>query len=351
MNRLSFRAKTLIGIVISIVFIYLAFKDVNFEEMWQALLGANYWWLIPAMAFMLISHWFRALRWRYFMEPIKPVRVHPLFSALMVGYASNNILPLRLGEFLRAYAIGKSQDISKTSAFATVIVERLIDVLSLLVILAIAILVYPLPQAIKNGGYIIFAFTVGAIVLLVLLLRKTEGTLNLLSKLMPAKLFELVEPPIRSFLKGFSVLKKSEHYFSVTVTSVLVWLFYLFVVYVSFFAFDLGARYGLDVWSSFVVLATVSIGIMIPSSPGYVGTYHWFCMKSLSFYGIPESEALSFAVISHAMNTIPFTILGLLYFWRENLRFADAVAEKELVEGEEPDQASVQPSSNLGQAG
>jgi len=100
-------------------------------------------------------------------------------------------------------------------------------------------------------------------VLLILLLQKTEGTLNLLSKLMPVKLFEFVEPPIRSFLKGFSVLRKSEHYFSVTVTSVLVWLFYLFVVYTSFFAFDLSARYGLDIWSSFVVLATVSIGIMI----------------------------------------------------------------------------------------
>ncbi len=57
---------------------------------------------------------------------------------------------------------------------------------------------------------------------------------------------------------------------------------------------------------------------MIPSSPGFVGTYHWFCMKSLSLFGIPESEALSFAVISHALNTIPFTIVGLLYFWKEN---------------------------------
>lgn len=348
MNRLSFRTKTLIGIVISVIFIYLAFKDVNFEEMWQALLRANYWWLVPALAFMLISHGFRALRWRYFMAPIKTVRVHPLFSALMIGYASNNILPLRLGEFLRAFAIGKSQNISKTSAFATVIVERLIDVLSLLIVLAIAILVYPLPQAIKNGGYVIFAFTVGAIVLLVLLMKKKESTLNLMSKMMPSKLFGLIEPSIRSFLQGFSVLRKSEHYLSITITSVLVWVFYILVVYVSFFAFDFYNRYGLDIWASFVVLGTVSIGIMIPSSPGYVGTYHWFCMKSLSFYGIPESEALSFAVISHALNTIPFTVLGLLYFWRENLRFSDAVAEKELVEEEE---AAVQPSSNLGQAG
>jgi hypothetical protein len=76
---------------------------------------------------------------------------------------------------------------------------------------------------------------------------------------------------------------------------------------------------------------------MIPSSPGFVGTYHWFCMKSLALYGIPQSEALSYAVISHAMSTVPFTIVGLLYFWKENLHFSDALAEKEIVEKGEDD--------------
>ena len=73
---------------------------------------------------------------------------------------------------------------------------------------------------------------------------------------------------------------------------------------------------------------------MIPSSPGFVGTYHWFCMKSLALFGVPESAALSYAVISHALNTIPFTIIGLIYFWRENLHFSDAMKQKEEVEPE-----------------
>ena len=73
---------------------------------------------------------------------------------------------------------------------------------------------------------------------------------------------------------------------------------------------------------------------MIPSSPGFVGTYHWFCMQSLALYGVPDSQALSFAVVSHALNTLPFTVIGLLYFWKENLRLSDAVVEKETIEHE-----------------
>jgi len=328
------KLKVLLGILISGIFVYLSFRDVNFQEMLVALKGANYFWLLPVFFFMLTSHWLRAARWRYFLKPIKDLQPHPCFSALMIGYAANNILPLRLGEFLRAFAIGKSQNIPKSSAFATIIVERLIDLLSLLVLLASMVLLYPLPDMIKNSGYLIFALTVGAIVFLIFLMEKTEATINLLQKILPAKLFQFVQKVVRAFLQGFVVLKKSEHYFRIVLYSVLIWALYAAVVYVSFFAFKLNEEYGLNLLSSVVVLVIVTIGIMIPSSPGFVGTYHWFCMQSLALYGVPQSEALSFAVISHAMNTIPYTIIGLVYFWKENLRFSDAVAEKQLVEHE-----------------
>ncbi|MFQ5754081.1 MAG: lysylphosphatidylglycerol synthase transmembrane domain-containing protein, partial [bacterium] len=154
------KRKVIIGIAISAIFFYLAFREVNLQEMLTALKNANYIWLLPAFAFMLFSHWVRAVRWRYFLEPIQDVKIHPLFSALIIGYAANNIFPLRLGEFLRAVAIGKTQQISKSSAFATVIVERLIDLLSLLVLLSTTVLFFPLPEVIKNSGYIIFFLTV-----------------------------------------------------------------------------------------------------------------------------------------------------------------------------------------------
>lgn len=323
-----------IGIIVSIVFIYLAFREVNFQEMLQALRNANYVWLFPAVSAMLLSHWLRSIRWRYILEPIKLVKVHPLFSALMIGYAANNIFPLRLGEFLRAFAIGKSQRISKTSAFATIIVDRLLDVLSLLLVLAITVFLYPLPQNIKNWGYMISALALSIIVVMVFLMEKTEATIKFFKIFLPKKLFEIIQKVIRSFLQGFLVFKKSEHYFTIIVLSVSVWFLYAVVVYLAFFVFNFNANYGLNLYSSLVVLVIISVGIMIPSSPGFVGTYHWFCMKSLSLFGVPESEAFGFAVISHALNMLPITFVGLFYFWRENVHFSDAVSEKEAVEHE-----------------
>ncbi|MFQ5651161.1 MAG: lysylphosphatidylglycerol synthase transmembrane domain-containing protein [bacterium] len=329
------KVRIAVGIVISLVFIYLAFHEVNFQKMLAVIKDARYEWLFPAIVAMLLSHWLRAMRWQYLMEPVKEIKVHPLFSALMIGYAANNIFPLRLGEFLRAFAIAKSQRVSKTSSFATVIVDRLLDILSLLLVMAVTIFLFPLPENIKRGAYVISAGTIGVIVFIVFLMEKTDATLTLLSRVLPKKVYAVVQRITRSFLQGFMVFKKSEHYLRVISLSVGVWLLYAVVVYISFFIFDFNTTYSLDFHAALVVLVIISIGLMIPSSPGFVGTYHWFCIMSLSLVAaptIPKNDAISFAVITHAMNTIPVTIVGLSYFWKENLHFSDAVSEKEAVE-------------------
>jgi len=260
------------------------------------------------------------------MSPIKDCHVHPLFSALMVGYAANNLLPLRLGEFLRAYAVAKSQTISKTSAFATVIVERLLDLMSLLLFLGLTVLLFPLPPEVKTAGYAVAGLTFFLIVFVVFLMAKTDATMGLVRKLLPQKIFKVVDKLMRSFLDGFEVFRKSEHYLLVAVTSVAIWLLYAAVVYLAFFAFDFQGHYDIGVYASLVVLVIISVGITIPSSPGFVGTYHWFCMLGLSLFGVPKGEALSFAIVSHAINVVPFTIIGLAYFWRENLSLSVAVS-------------------------
>lgn len=326
------KIRVLASLLISVVFIYFAFKDVNFQEALDAVKHANYGWLIPAILAMLLSHWLRAIRWQYLMAPIKKIRLHPLFSALMIGYAANNVFPLRVGEFLRAFAIGKTQNVSKTSAFATVIFDRLLDLMSLLLVLAVTLYWFPFPENIKKGAYVISVGTIGLVILIILLMQKTEATLAFMEKLLPDKIFEIVQKLLRSFLQGFLVLKKSEHFPTITLLSISVWLLYAFVVYISFFIFDMDTNYEIGFIESLVVLVIISIGLMIPSSPGFVGTYHWFCIMSLSLFSVPRSEAASFAIISHLMNTIPITIVGMLYFWKENLHFSDAISEKEAVE-------------------
>lgn len=134
---------------------------------------------------------------------------------------------------------------------------------------------------------------------------------------------------MRSFLKGFEVLRKSDHYGMIILQSILLWLLYAGMVYVTFFVFELQPAGDSLMIASLVLLVMVSIGIMIPASPGFVGTYHYFCIQGLALFGINANEASSFAIILHLSNYIPMTLAGLVYFWKENLHFTDALAVKE----------------------
>ncbi len=344
------RLKIIIGLVVSVVFLYFTFRQVDFQEMMNAIKAANYIWLAPAFVTMILSHWLRAVRWRYLLEPIKPVKINPAFSALMIGYAANNVFPLRMGEFLRAFAIGKSQKISKSSAFATVFVERFIlDFVPLLLVLALTFSLFAsiLGDEIKYGGYLISVITCFVIALVIVLIKWTDATVEKLKQILPARLFRFVEHFLPSFTKGCLVFKKAEHYFAITGLTFLVWVLYILSIYFSFFIFDFPEKYGLNISASLVVLVFASFGIMIPASPGYVGTFHYFCALSLNALGvgIPDGEVKSFALVSHLLNMLPVSIIGLIYFWRENLHFSDAVAEKELVEHPEKEEVGLQNSS------
>ncbi len=326
------KKKLSLGIAISALFLYLAFKSVDFDQMIITLQHAKYWWLVPGLMFMFLSLIIRAYRWKLFMNPIKVVPIKKLFSAMMIGYMANNVFPLRLGEFMRAFAIGRSANISKASSFATILVERIIDVLSLLVIFGVTVLFHDFPDNIERAGFIIFIGAVTLIVFIILLLQKTRQTMRFvwwLSSPLPHKIKKTIYSIMRSFLRGFEVLRNSDHYGTILVQSILLWLLYAGMVYVTFFVFDLEPAGASIMIASLVLLVMVSIGIMIPASPGFVGTYHYFCVQGLALFGINANDASGFAIILHLSNYIPMTLAGLIYFWKENLHFKDALAVKE----------------------
>jgi uncharacterized protein (TIRG00374 family) len=296
--------------------------------MWQALQQANYLWLFPAVGFMFISLWLRAIRWGYFMEPIKPgIGLHKLFAAMMIGYFGNNVFPLRAGEVLRAYAIGKSAGVSRMASFATIFVERLIDVFSLLLLIGFSIFFHEYPAWIEKGSIAIFAGTALVTAFMIALMLHTKGTLRLTSRLtrpFPEKLQQFVNKLLCSFLDGFAIFKKSERFWTIIWQSVVMWLLYAAVNYAVLEAFSLNEQ--LPIGASFVILVIVNISILIPAAPGYVGTFHLAAQQGVMLFGISKSAALSFALILHIANFIPITLVGFIYFYREQLSLREAVA-------------------------
>ncbi len=308
--------KFIIGILISAVFITLAFRQVRISDVIDSISKASFNYILLLLFFVIFSAYVRAVRWYYFLLPIKKTDINSLFSSLLIGYGANVILPAHLGEIIRAYVLGRKKNIPVSSTLATILVERIIDILTFLFLLIFLLLIYDFPIWVKEGAIILFILTIFLIIFIVFLRLKTdlmEKLLNFILKPAPKTFKERINRIIITFAKGFTGLKKKSHYFIIFLLSVVIWSGYVFGFAVGLKAFNLHLP-----WIAPIVLMVITtISIVVPSSPGYIGTYHYLCQLGLGFFGVPKSEALAFAIVLHAFNTIPFLILGLFSAWRE----------------------------------
>lgn len=314
--------KLVLGLAVSVFFLYLAFRRIDPNKMGQALGAVRYPFLLIALLLLFLSHWLRAKRHRYFLEPIKPISTGSLFSALMVGYMANTLLPAHLGELVRAVLIGQKERIPKVSVLATIAVERIVDVFCLLILMGMTFIAYPFPEEIRLSGYLTFVFAAVLGAFFLFLKKRPEKALSLveavsrpLSKKISDKLVEL----LGSFRDGLVPLQQPWHYAIVALLSVLVWACYAGLFFVTLYAFDFVETYHLPWSASLVVLVITTVSIVVPSSPGYVGTYHWLCMVALRLFGVSESPALSFAIVAHAISVLPVSLVGGVLAWKEGI--------------------------------
>lgn len=316
------RIRMTIGCLVGLIFLYLAFRNVDFRQMWEAFGRANYWYVLVVLMVMFVSHYLRVLRWRYLLEPIKRIDIASLFSSLIIGYMANVVTPAHLGELLRAYVLGKKRGVSASSALATIVVERILDVFALLAIMVLAIFLYPFPGWVKSAGYIMLAGTIFLFLFLVLLKKsyaRVRPALQVLMRPMPSHYQEKTWDLIEHFMQGIVPLKSRIDYGIVLVLSVLIWVCYGLIFHLGLQAFDFYHLYHLPWLTSLILLVITTIGVVVPSSPGYVGTYHYLCQVSLALFGVPSSPALSFATAIHGISFLPVLIAGLILSYYEGL--------------------------------
>jgi hypothetical protein len=331
--RLKKFLQTSFGFVIAALFMFLAFRGVSLKDLWASLQDVNYLWVALLLPIGLISHWLRAYRWAYLLSPVKQnISTRSLFSAVMIGFMVNNILP-RVGEFTRAFAIGRSEGISKSSAFGTVVVERIIDMVTFLFILCLVLFIYPhsLDPFFDNVDAVRPFFFVGSIIFLgifVLLFFKGESLfslLNILKHIVPNRFESRYQQLVDSFLTGFAVTKMPGKILSIVALSLLMYFFYALGLYVPFFAFSTLSGHNLDFGASVILLTISTIAFALPA-PGALGTYHTFVTLALiRLYGVDKTTALSFAIITHEAGYILTTVVGLYYFIKDHIRVSDVV--------------------------
>ena len=334
-SRLKKLLQILLGFLLAGLFMYLAFRGVSLKDLWASLQDVDYFWVSLLIPITLISHWLRAVRWAYLLSPVKEnISHHKLFSAVMIGFMVNNVLP-RVGEVMRAFAIGRSEGISKTTAFGTVVVERIIDMATFLFILCIVLFFSPnaLDPFFDNVDAVRPFFLVGSILFLgifALLFFKGEtlfSLLNVLKRFIPNRFVGQYERLVESFLSGFGVAKKHDKLAMIMILSLLIYFFYALSMYIPFYAMNLIAQKNLGFGAAVILLMISTMAFALPA-PGALGTYHSFVKIALmGLYGIDGFTALSYTIITHEAGYIITTVVGLFYFLRDHLRFSEVVRE------------------------
>ncbi|MCI0706949.1 MAG: flippase-like domain-containing protein [Ignavibacteriae bacterium] len=331
--------RTVISFFLTAVFLYLAFRNANFDELWTSLKSANVAWIIALVPINVFSHWIRALRWRYMLTPIKrDTSLRNLFSAVMIGYLVNNVLP-RAGEFVRPYVAGKLEHISRSSALGTVVLERILDTVTFLFTLCIILFLYPNALAPFVGeveGVRVY-FLLGSLMLLFVatVAYFKSGFLfrfvKVAKPLVPKKYAEKLDEIIEKFLSGINVSGAREHLSMIAFLSLVLYAVYGLALLVAFYTIEPIAAQGFDFGTAMVLLTVATVAYVLPA-PGGMGTYHSFLTFTLvSLYSVDQVSALSFSIITHEISYLTITVTGIVYFLKDHLRVSEITAQTDAV--------------------
>lgn len=304
------------GVAVSAVFLYAALHQVDLTRLWEVLRTAAPLALAAAVFLVLSQHVIRALRWRLFLDPVHSTSMQNRLLATLVGFAANCLLPARIGEIIRANYLGVREGFSGSSALATVVVERLFDGLTLLLILQIGLQVTAFPpewQALGTSLQAVGFLLLGAYAAIILLLLGFKWKAHACLELMDRMLFFLpkgfrskVTHAAWNFSLGIVLLKRSRSWAAAVLLSCLIWSFGL--VQIQAVAVSLGLH--LPFMATFLILAVTSFGVMIPSAPGFIGTFHLAVQYGFLVYGFTPEEGLSAGILLHAAFFVPTILTG-----------------------------------------
>jgi uncharacterized protein (TIRG00374 family) len=316
----------ILGLLISVGFLWFALRDLHLEEIWMALRGANYWWLVPGVAVYFISVWFRSWRWGFLLRGSKSVPANRLFPVVVIGYMGNDILPFRLGEVLRAYVLWRKEGINVGTTLTTAVLERLFDGLTMVLFVLFGLLFVPMSAFLSQLVTVASAVFFGALVVFLFLAARPDllrrVARGLIESLVPERfrvpLLDLVE----GVVAGLESLRSGRDVLVVFGVTLWVWMLETAKYWLVSFAFDLHLHYvGIVLMGGAVNLLTA-----LPSLPGYIGTFE-VGIKILEGIGAPSAAAGSYVLVLHAILLLPVTLLGLVFMALEGVRWTEVMSE------------------------
>lgn len=320
--------KYLVTLLFIVFSIYYSVNDIDFVKLQEVLLNTNYLIAFLPIPVIALSHFFRALRWGIMLKPIKKkVSLMNLNSAVMIGYAANSILPIpRAGEFLRPFILSQREKISFPSVFATIVLERALDVFFLLLLFTFTFIslshkiVNIFPKDI-NPNTLISTVLLFLLVLLISFYPPIfHLIINKICKPISVNLAERLSLLFIKFTEGLKIIKEPSAYIRLVGDSIIIWLLYALPLYITFFAFSFQNSLHLGIIDAIMLVIISGIGVSIAPTPGAIGVYHALVSTAMvQLYGLPKEVGLAYATIVHFVSYMFQVVVGGAFFIKENL--------------------------------
>jgi uncharacterized protein (TIRG00374 family) len=322
--------RLIIGFAIAGLFLYISFKGLNWGDFLKVFLSVNYIYIILMLLFILLSNLFRAWRWKYLLRPVKEdASLIHFFEATMIGYLANNVFP-RSGEVLKAYTLSNDEKISKASTLASVLLERIIDVIFSIFFFGVAIFQnrkifdkhYPWL------GEVVYTISIAILAILLLitctLIWKSEF-LRVLGKFIAffsRSFADKIVKTLGSFISGFEVLRHRRIYWQIFILSFSIYACYILAAYFPLYAFKID-RSKINLFTALVLFVVSTLGFILPT-PGGIGSYHSFITGALvGLYGVKHEVALGYAVLTHGVGYIVNGFLGFYFALKKQIKIAN----------------------------
>ncbi len=310
--------KIALGILISIVFLGLAIYNIDFVKLWKTVKQMNVGWLLLSGVFIFAAIYMRALLWYQLLKKCCPPHIWNFFRIIFIGYFGNFVFPLKLGEVIRAWLLSKTENIPTSTAIGTVVLERGMDLIAMLIFFILLMCFIPFENWLKLSGLILAGVGMGFFVVVILNYRYGGHVLDFIEKplqKLPGNIGHWLHRQIDKFLDGLKLIKSPQQFFQAFGCSLLSWVAWILVIHCCIKA----AGLDLPMFAAVFVIVVLNFGLMIPSSPGGLGVFEFMVILALAKFGVAKEVALGIGFVTHMMQYIIIILMGWIFAVQMNV--------------------------------
>jgi hypothetical protein len=317
---LRVRPHAVLVAALTVGLVWLFLRNVAFADIGRAIVAAHPTYLAAALLVTFLTYLLRARRWQALLAPIGPTRFRTAFRTTVIGFAISFLVP-RAGEVVRPYLLARREALPASATFATIIVERLLDLVTVLLLFGLSLPLVDIEVGadVRTSGMIAAGIAVAALVVLFVSAGHPERLgrwTTRLGRWLPGRLGDLVAGFVKTFAEGLAVMRRPSHLAVAAAWSLPLWLSLALGIWLTSLAFDLTFSFP----GTFLVVLFLVIGVAVPTPGGSMGAFHFAYFWAVTrFFGLDADRVAAAGVILHALSFLPVTVVGLVFMWQDGL--------------------------------